>query len=166
MSINQKEEFASIINDILKNKKVKEMDSELHHGITRYGHSIRVAKATYKCAKKLRLDYVSATRAAMLHDFYLDSDFDKSIETKEKLKTHAEVAVENAKKYFNISEKEANIIGSHMFPLGNIKPKYKESWLVTSMDKSVAIYEGYRFQFALLISIWTIFIFNMIAIQR
>ena len=38
MSKKNKDEFLKIINDIENNNKFKELDNELHHGITRYGH--------------------------------------------------------------------------------------------------------------------------------
>ena len=61
---------------------------------------------------------------------------------------------------------EANIIKLHMFPLAGVMPKYKESWLVTLVDKSVAIYEMYRYKFKLIINIWAIFLFNIITLNR
>ena len=138
MSKKNKDEFLKIINDIENNNKFKELDNELHHGITRYGHSYRVAKATYKLSKTLKMNYIEATRAALLHDFYLDSDF--SIEKSTKiLSIHPNVALVNAKKYFEINDMQANIIKSHMFPLNGVRPKYKESWLVSLIDKSFPV---------------------------
>ena len=165
MSKKNKDEFLKIINDIENNNKFKELDNELHHGITRYGHSYRVAKATYKLSKTLKMNYIDATRAALLHDFYLDSDF--SIEKSTKiLSIHPNVALINAKKYFEINDMQANIIKSHMFPLNGVRPKYKESWLVSLIDKSVAVYELYRFKFKMVINIWAIFLFNVITLNR
>ena len=149
MSKKNKDEFLKIINDIENNNKFKELDNELHHGITRYGHSYRVAKATYKLSKTLKMNYIDATRAALLHDFYLDSDF--SIEKSTKiLSIHPNVA----------------LIKSHMFPLNGVRPKYKESWLVSLIDKSVAVYELYRFKFKMVINIWAIFLFNVITLNK
>ena len=34
-----------------------------------------------------------------------------------------------------------------MFPLGDVRPNCKESWIVSSVDKSVALYECARFKF-------------------
>lgn len=166
MSKKTKDEFENIVKDILENDKFKELDNELHHGITRYGHSYRVAKATYKCCKFFKDKKIKeVTRAALLHDFYLDRDF--SFERpKQILKSHPSVALINAKQNFAINDLEANIIKSHMFPLAGVMPKYKESWLVTLVDKSVAIYEMYRYKFKLIINIWAIFLFNIITLNR
>ena len=161
MSKKNKDEFLNIINDIINNNKFRELDNELHHGITRYCHSYRVAKGTYSFCKLLHLDYKKATRGALLHDFYLDKDFMIEKSTKV-LSAHPNVALVNAKENFIISDLEANIIKSHMFPLNRITPKYKESWIVTLVDKGVAIYEMYRFKFKLVANIWAIFLFNLL----
>lgn len=165
MSKKNKDEFDDIIKDIINNDKFKELDNEIHHGITRYGHSYRVAKATYYLAKKLHFNYNKATRAALLHDFYLDNEFEMESSSK-KLSVHPNVALINAKNYFEIDNLQANIIKSHMFPLNGVAPKYKESWLVSLIDKSVAIYEMYRFKFKLVINIWAIFLFNIITLNK
>lgn len=162
----QTEEFSNIVQDILENNKFKELDNVLHHGVTRQGHCLRVAKATYTCAKILKLDVNTATRAALLHDFFENEDYKKSKNSFEKLSEHPELAIKNAKKHFALDEKGENIIASHMFPLGNTMPKYAESWLVSTIDKTVGAYEMYRFKFSLVINIWAIFLFNMITIQK
>ena len=165
MSKKNKDEFLRITHDIINNYKFKELDNDFHHGITRFGHSFRVAKATYRCCKFLKLDYIKATRAALLHDFYLDREF--SVERpKQILSAHPNVALINAKKYFNLTDKEANIIKSHMFPLNGVVPKYKESWVVSAVDKGVALYEMYRYKFKLVINIWAIFLFNVITLNK
>lgn len=165
MSTRQKNEFESIVNEILNNNKFKELDNELHHGITRYGHSVRVAKATYKCTKAMKMDYKTATRAALLHDFFTTEDV-KDLKGKENAYEHPLIAAENANNEFGINTKEKNIIEAHMFPLTHVMPKYKESWVVTCVDKGVALYEMYRFKCSLVISIWAIFFFNMITLQK
>ena len=66
------EEFNDIINSLINNEKVKEMKNYRQHCNTScYDHSYSVAYLTYKISKKLNLDYVSATRGAMLHDLFL-----------------------------------------------------------------------------------------------
>ena len=46
-----------------------------------------------------------------------------------------------------LSEKENNIIRSHMFPLAKEFPKSKEALIVGCADKSVAFYEFLKFKF-------------------
>ena len=165
MSKKKIQAFEIIIKDILNNDKFKKMDNELHHGLTRYNHSLRVAKTTYKCTKALGLDYVSATRAALLHDFYINTDFPKNLPII-KLSNHPTIALKNAKTYYDISKKEENIIISHMFPFCYVAPKYLESWVVSLVDKSVAIYEMYRYKLSLVLTIWIMFLFNMITLNK
>ena len=163
--MSRKKEFNDIIKDILNNDKFKEMNSELHHGLTRYDHCLRVAKTTYKCTKVLGLDYISATRAALMHDFYVESDFPTNLPVN-KLSKHSVVALKNAKNNYNISKKEENIIASHMFPLNLTLPKFKESWVVSAVDKGVAAYEMYRYKLSLYLAIWVMFMFNMLMVNK
>ena len=107
--------FDEIAKDIINTKKFNELKQENHHGLTRYVHVMRVSKFTYKIAKFFKLDYVSATRAALLHDYYTNSDV-KDISEPKKLKEHPYVACINALSDFNLNEKESNAIKSHMFP--------------------------------------------------
>ena len=164
MSSKNKRDFKNIIKNVIETDKFKELKDEFRHGSTRYEHSLRVAKITYRCTKALKLDYKSATKAALLHDFYFDSDFGGL--SMNKLLTHASIALKNAKTTYDLNKKEENIIASHMFPLCLVSPKYIESWIVSTIDKFVALYEGYRFNLSLIFSVWTIFLFNMLTIQR
>lgn len=165
MTKSNKKEFENIINDILINNKFKQLDNELHHGISRARHSLRVAKTTFTVTKKLHMDYKKATRAALLHDFYTNDDLNSSNCIKA-LSEHPKKALENANKFYDISNLEANIIEAHMFPFGKKLPKYKESWVVTCADKTIALYEMYRFKLSLVLGVYIIFAFNMLTIQR
>ncbi len=165
MSFKKENEFQNITNDILNNSIFSDLKDELHHGISRYQHCLRVAKGTYYITKKLNMDYERATRAALLHDFYKDVDT-VNYTTKETFKIHPDIALLNAKKYFDLDYKQENIIASHMFPVCKTLPKYKEAWITSLVDKGVAIYEMYRFKASLVMGIWILFIFNIISIQR
>ena len=139
--------YEEITKDIMANRKFQRIAQEKHHGLTRMEHSVRVAKYVYKISKNLNLDYVSATRGALLHDFFL---------TKEYLNTkglacgvvHPYIALANANQYFELNEIEKNAIEAHMFPLNTTLPKYKESWILTAVDKGVAIYECFAYKFS------------------
>ncbi len=165
MSVNNEKEFHEIIKDILKIDKFDCLQNELHHGISRYHHCLRVAKGTYVITKKMHMDYERATRAALLHDFFTDEDT-ALYDVKEKFKIHPDIALKNASKYFLLDPKQANIIASHMFPVCKVKPKYKEAWITSFVDKGVAFYEIYRFKVSLVMGIWILFLFNMLSIQK
>ena len=60
-----------------------------------------------------------------------------------KLVNHPKYAVMYASKYFDLSEKEKDIITTHMFPVAmHTIPKYAESWIVNIVDNFVAICEA------------------------
>ncbi len=137
--------FDIIAKDIIEKEKFQSLKNDPHHGLTRYDHVLRVAKNTYYVSKIFRMDYISATRGALLHDYFNDSDYNNTKGIK-KGSIHPVIALNNARREYYLNKKEENIIISHMFPMGKVKPNCKESWLVTSVDKSVAVYECLRFK--------------------
>ena len=145
MNKKYSKEFIKIIKPIISNYKVLEMKNYKQHGNTDcFEHCLNVAYYSYKIAKKLKLDYVSLTRAAMLHDFFL---YDwRSHKTDPGLFnmhafTHGKIACENASKYFNLSDKEKDIIEKHMWPVTIKPPKYLESYIITLTDKYSTLVE-------------------------
>ena len=134
-------EYFNIVDDILDNDKFKKTNYCKHHGLTRMEHSIKVSYYSYKISKKLKLDYKATARAGLLHDFFINEDIEqKNISAF----IHPYKSLDNSKQYFYLSEKEEDIIISHMFPILPHKiPKYLESWLVSLTDKIVATYEFY-----------------------
>ena len=139
------EEFNNIIKDIVTNEEFMKLQGEVHHSTTRFNHSLRVAYEVYNKLKDNDQNYVDATRAALLHDFFFDDDLSSS--QNDRLNNHPLIALENAKKYFDINELQENIILSHMYPLSYCLPRFKESWVVSLMDKKVTILEFKRFGF-------------------
>ena len=166
MSNKQKEEFNSLIQDIVENKSFNKLNKELHHGITRYEHSMRVAKLTYKICDLFNMKKTAdVTRAALLHDFYVNDDL-VSNNGASKLGEHPTVALENSKKYFELTDIQSDIIKTHMFPCNSNIPKYKESWLVSGVDKAVSTYEMLRFKSPLYLGIYALFLFEIIKLPR
>ena len=137
--MHKKEEFENIFSDYINHPKIGEMKRYSHHGINRYDHSYRVALHTYRITRKLHLNYKSATKAAILHDFFLDEVEDKN--AIERLTNHPDIAVSNAKKYFCINEMEEDIIRKHMFPITISPPKYMEGWIVDFVDDYISVFE-------------------------
>ena len=132
-------EFHRIVKPLLDSCPFEETKKNKHHGITRYEHSMRVAYFSYIVTKFLRLDYKETTEAALLHDFFTDEVKDKNGIAR--LRQHPSCAVENAKKYFELSDKQEDIIKTHMFPVTFTPPKYLESWIVDLVDDVASIYE-------------------------
>lgn len=138
-------EFNNIIKDIITNEEFMKLQNEVHHSTTRFNHSLRVAYEVYNKLKDNNENYIDTTRAALLHDFFFDDDLSSS--QNDRLNNHPLIALENAKKYFDINELQENIILSHMYPLSYCLPRFKESWIVSLMDKKVTILEFKRFGF-------------------
>lgn len=135
-------EFDRIIEPILSIDEFNELKCIDHHGINRFDHSLRVAYFTYKTTKKMHLNYVEATKAALLHDFFTDEVSDENGIMR--LRRHPNYAVKNAEKYFGLTDLERDIIKTHMFPVTFTPPKYLESWIVVIADDAASIYErGY-----------------------
>lgn len=153
-------EYNEILNEFKYNSKYSEMKYEVHHGISRSEHIERVGKVSYYLSKFFRMDYVSATRGALLHDFFTSEDISKD-EYNKYLKIHPIVSFENASKYFCINKLEEEIIKTHMFPITHTIPKSKEANLVSVVDKMVSVYEALRYQVNMRVSLFIIFLFNI-----
>ena len=139
-------EFRNIIKDILENETVKQMNNyRQHYDTSCYEHCFKVAWYNYVLCKKLKLDYVSAARAGMIHDLFL---YDWRVPQPGRKRLHAfrhpRIALENSMKLFDLNEKEKDIILKHMWPLTVVPPKYAESYIITLSDKLCALQESAR----------------------
>ena len=141
-------EFDEIIKDITENSNVSALKDHIQHiNSSRYAHCKEVAFYTFLICKKLNLDYISAARGAMLHDFYFYDWRNKHVEGQKKfhLFRHPRIALENALDIFKLNEIEKDIIEKHMWPLTISLPRFAESYIVTFVDKYCATKEFFRF---------------------
>lgn len=147
--VKNKTEFFSIISDIINNETVQKMKEYRQHCDTScYQHCLHVAYYSYVIAKKLNLDYISTARAAMLHDLFLYDWRKKYVESKIHglhAFTHPKIALRNALMLFHLNEIEQEIIVKHMWPVTISFPKYKETYIVTFMDKYSAVRETFMY---------------------
>ena len=142
------QEFKEIIQDIVQNSSVLSLKEHVQHMKgSRYQHCYEVAFYTYVLCKKLGLDYVSATRGAMLHDFYFYDWRNKGVEGQKRFHAyrHPRIALHNAIENFDLNEFEKDIIVKHMWPLTFPLPKFSESYIVTLVDKYCATKEFFRY---------------------
>ncbi len=135
-------EFEFIIKEILNNNEFLKTKEKVHHGISRYDHLMRVSFYSFLITKLLKLNYIETTRAALLHDFFIDET--KSDSRVGALKNHPNYALENAKKYYVLTPLQEDIIKTHMFPITFTPPKYIESWIVDIIDDIAGVYEKYK----------------------
>lgn len=142
------EEFETIVGDILTHSEFQKLKKIDHHGNGLYEHSVAVGYYSYRVAKVLRMDYESVARGATLHDFFVEPWQGKKKKSKgiKRIKemhgfSHPKTALINAERYFEIDERQADMIVKHMFPLTIIPPMNSGSWVVTAVDKCVATRE-------------------------
>ena len=117
-----------------------------HAGSNTYAHVCHVAEMSHKIEKGLRLrniDEKAMLRGAMLHDYYQYDFRDHPIGPWRHGTTHAGKALKNAEEAFSLSDKERNIIYSHMWPLNLTHlPRSREAWVVSVADKVCAAQEA------------------------
>lgn len=136
--------FRRAMEDIRVHSNLTQTDDYLQHGsTTRYLHSVAVAYYSYRVALffGLHLHLYEVIRGAMAHDYYLYDTKDGSKQLRGHGVKHPQIALENAEKDFALSDLERDIIVKHMFPITRSLPKYKESYVVTTVDKCCAVYE-------------------------
>ena len=140
---HENKDYLKVVDDLLSNKEVIKMSEITHHHFTdRLEHSITVSYKSYLLAKKLNLDYVSTARAGLLHDFFLlDREEISRLKQGPHSSVHPKLALENAERITSINKIEKDIILKHMFGATLSFPKYKESYVVTIIDKYVAVSE-------------------------
>ncbi len=132
-------EYYEITKDIFEHEEFNLLKDYFHHNSSIYEHVKEVAYLSYRICKYLKLDYRSAARGALLHDyfFYDWRDHDEPHLHREKFHgiEHPKIALSNAKKTFSLNKIEEDIIRKHMWPLTAMPPKYKESFIVSFADK-------------------------------
>ncbi len=143
---NKVSEFESIIADLVSNETVQKMNNfRQHYDTSCFEHCKNVAFYSYLICKKYGLDYKSAARAGMLHDLFL-YDWRKKDNNRKGFHAfrHPRISLNNASKLFILNNKEQDIILKHMWPITIVLPKYKESYIITLVDKYCALQESFN----------------------
>lgn len=144
------EDFLDITSDLINNPIVLQMKNyKQHYDTSCYDHCIEVAYWSYLFCKKHNLDYIAVARAGLLHDLFLYDwrHSHKDLNGWHAL-IHSKIALKNASQICSLSKKEEDIIVKHMWPVTFFQfPKYKESYIITVVDKISALksfFEYYR----------------------
>ena len=143
--ILQDKDFIMIISDLLNQEKVQEMKHyRQHYNINCFEHCLFVTYNTYLICKKYHLDYISGARAGMVHDLFL-YDWRKRENGRKGLHayTHPKVALKHVSTFLNLNDKEKDMILKHMWPVTPAIPKYKETFVITFVDKYFAVAEAF-----------------------
>ena len=143
--IIEDKEYMSIISDLIRNQKVIDMRGvRQHFNVNCFDHCLYVSYNTYLICKKLKLDYKSAARAGMLHDLYL-YDWRKRENGRKghHAFTHPNEALRQALSIVSLNDKEIDIIKNHMWPVTITLPKYRETYIITLVDKYFGVAEAF-----------------------
>lgn len=145
--VADRDEYEKCIGGIIQNEAVRSMKNIIQHSdVSCLEHCLFVSYSGYLICKRFGLDYRSAARGGLLHDFFL---YDWHIkETHKGLHgfKHPHTALENAEKHFCLNDIEKDIIKKHMWPLTVRIPRYKESFIVSFADKYCSFLEIIRFR--------------------
>lgn len=138
-------EYMSYISDLVDDNNLQSLHEITHHyHSTRLKHCFYVSYTSYLMAKKMNLNVRETARAGLLHDFFLE-DYEEidAMQQGSHAQVHPQIAVVNAENLTPLSEREKDIILSHMFLTCTKSPvpQYKESVIVTMMDKYCAVNE-------------------------
>ena len=156
------EEWFQIVETILRNDEFQRRKLfPHHHDMSVWDHSIFVSFRSFVTGGIFHCDKRVCAIAGLLHDFYplawlYDEELAKldggkymeRLSRKEPLFkrhgfTHGKEAAENYIKFFpELEDKRiTDAIEKHMFPLTIRLPKYKESFIITLVDKTNSVHE-------------------------
>ncbi|TCX50567.1 MULTISPECIES: HD domain-containing protein [unclassified Dehalobacter] len=136
------EEYRDCIQELIINEKLYVMEKYIHHNqSTCLEHSFSVSYTSFILCRTLGLDFRSAARGGLLHDFFLYDWHTTKPEKGLHGFTHPSAALENAGRYFILNDVEKDIIIKHMWPLTVKTPRYIESFIVAFADKYCTLYE-------------------------
>ncbi|MEQ8201373.1 MAG: HD family phosphohydrolase [Syntrophomonadaceae bacterium] len=139
ISLDNRQEYNHCVSDVSCSEILRGLDNFTHHyHVTRLEHCLHVSYLSFVVCKRLGLDYRSAARGGLLHDFYFyDSRVTKPAQGIHCLR-HPGIALANAEKHFPLNKVERDIIAKHMWPVTVTPPRYRESYVVTALDKYCA----------------------------
>lgn len=135
--------------DIISSRNFKRTKSHIQHGtMTVNNHCMNVAKYSLAISNKLeklgiRCKRDELVRGALLHDYFLYDWHEPEHVKLCKLHGfyHPGIALQNARKEYNLTPREEDIIRKHMWPLTVVPPMCREAWIVTTADKWCSLLE-------------------------
>ena len=135
--------FQKLIAELAEDGRTLRMKRYIQHSNkSTYDHCMDVARHSFFFAKRfhLQVDEAALVRGAFLHDYYLYDWHDHGDHLHGY--HHPDIAAANACRDFDLSDKDAGIIRSHMGPLTLTKvPTSKEAAVVCFVDKVCSLRE-------------------------
>lgn len=139
------DEYMELVADIILSPEIQQLENyDQHMGTSRLMHSINVSYDSYVLARFLGWNAEAAARAGLMHDMFYYNFRDAGYTAREHCREHPRIALENASRRFELTEIEKDIIRAHMWLTTRVWPRYKESYLVTLVDKYCALEEFFR----------------------
>lgn len=140
--------YRNAVADLWASGPVRSMDGYPQHGETScLLHCVRVSYLSYCRCLQRGLDARAAARAGLLHDLFL-YDWHTYRRPRGVLLphgfTHPRTALENARRFFVLTEIEEDCILRHMWPLTPVPPLTAEGMVVTGVDKWVSLLETFH----------------------
>lgn len=136
--------------DILHSRNFLNSRNNIQHSnVSVMKHSMKVAYASMWINRKFKIkcNENDLVRGALLHDYFLYDWHDDDHRGIWNLHGfyHPGVALKNAMKEYELTDRQKNIIKSHMWPLTLTRvPKCREAWVVTAADKWISTIESLR----------------------
>lgn len=137
-------DYMECVADIMADPIFQSMDRFIQHGSTTCkSHCIQVSYMSYALCRKFGWSYREAARAGLLHDLFLYDWHTHARETGNHFHgyTHPRVAMNNASRYFKLTDTEKDMILRHMWPLTPVPPKTKEAFSIIYSDKFCGLVE-------------------------
>lgn len=138
--------------DIVTSKNFNWTRAHIQHGnVTVNNHCMNVAKYSLAISRKLeklgiKCEKPELIRGALLHDYFLYDWHTPDYIKPHKLHGfyHPGTALRNARKEYELTPREEDIIKKHMWPLTVVPPMCREAWIVTTADKWCSLLETLR----------------------
>lgn len=135
--------------DILNAAPFKSIEEHTQHGtVSVRKHCMYVAHTSLAIADvlKIKVNEEDLIRGALLHDYFQYDWHDNYHSKWYHLHGfyHPGIALRNAKKDFELSRRQMDIIKKHMWPLTVVPPKYREGWIVSLADKYCSLRETFH----------------------
>lgn len=138
-------EYLDCVSELIGNEDVRSMKLyNQHRGVDCLKHSLNVSIFSYLICRKLGLDYRSAARGGLLHDFFLYDWHCGNPHGGLHAFRHPKIASMNAGRTFQLNQREQDVIKKHMWPLTVSLPKYPETFIVILVDKFFCIREVFK----------------------
>ena len=136
-------EFQQLLRDLSEDPRCLKMKNYIQHSdITTFDHCMDVARRCFRFVRRFHIhcDEEALVVGAFLHDYYLYDwhTYGDHLHGYH----HADRALKNALRDFEVDEKVQGIIRTHMWPLNLTRvPGSREAFIVCMIDKIVSTRE-------------------------